>query len=217
MALLKIEDFAPNYSEVFAENNVINYSVYSDKTNDKIGTVKDILVDEKDGRFRYLIVDLGFWIFGKQVLLPIGRSRIDFAQQRVYAKSMTKEQAENLPEFSEELRIDNEYEERVRAGYLSGATTTSIDPIYTVDPLGNPIPPTVPYGPMALGQVASLSVPHTDERTIHIPESPNPPFEREPYRYDNDPSLYGINDEDHPSLESYSERLARTRNRTRRE
>lgn len=85
-----------------------------------------------------------------------------------------------MPEFSEELRIDNDYEERVRAGYLSDATTTSIDPIYTVDPLGNPISPTVPYGPMALGQVASLSVPHTDERTIHIPESHNPPFEREP-------------------------------------
>lgn len=128
---------------------------------------------------------------------------------------MTKEQVESLPEFTEELRIDDDYEERVRAGYRSGATAS--DPIYTVDPLGNPVPPTVPYGPMALGQVASLSVPHTDERTIHIPESANPPFDRETYRYENDPSLYGINEEDHPSLRSYSERLARSRNRTRRD
>lgn len=90
-------------------------------------------------------------------------------------KGLTKEQAENLPEFTEELQIDNDYEELVRKGYQDSA---NLDPIYTVDPLGNPVPPTAPYGPMALGEVASLSIPHTDERTIHIPESGNPPFDR---------------------------------------
>jgi len=37
--------------------------VYTD-TDEKIGTVNDALVDE-EGHFRYFIVDLGFWIFGK--------------------------------------------------------------------------------------------------------------------------------------------------------
>lgn len=211
MALIKIEDFHSDYSQVFVGNsNIVNFDVYSDMTNKKIGTVKDILVDEKDGSFRYLIVDLGFWIFGKQVLLPIGRSRIVHSQQRTYIKGLTKEQAENLPSFTEELKISDGYEEQVRTGYRNNA---SFDPIYTVDPLGNPIAPTVPYGPMALNEVATLSVPHTDERTIHIPESTNPPFERNTYRYESEPSLYDINEKDHPSLKSYSERLAESRNR----
>lgn len=209
MALLKIEDFHPNYGQAFSgDGNIVNFNVYSDITNEKIGAVKDILVDEHDGSFRYLIVDLGFWIFGKQVLLPIGRSRIDYSQQRIYTKGLTREQAEHLPEFTKELQIDNDYEERVRTGYRD---STSFDPIYTVDPLGNPIAPTVPYGPMALNEVAALSVPHTDERTIHIPESGNPPFDRNTYRYENDPSLYEINEKDHPSLKSYSQRLAKSR------
>ncbi|MBW4602264.1 MAG: PRC-barrel domain-containing protein [Calothrix sp. FI2-JRJ7] len=178
MALLKIEDFHPNYGQVFSGNgNIVNFVVYSDITNEKIGAVKDILVDEHDGSFRYLIVDLGFCIFGKQVLLPIGRSRIDYSQQRIYTKGLTKEQAEHLPQFTKELQIDDDYEERVRTGYRD---STSFDPIYTVDPLGNPIAPTVPYGPMALNEVAALSVPHTDERTINIPESGNLPFDRSP-------------------------------------
>lgn len=214
MALLKIEDFNPDYDQIFdSDSNIVNFHVY-DVTNEKIGTVKDILVDEKDGSFRYLIVDLGFWIFGKQVLLPIGRSRIDYSQQRIYTKGLTKEQVENLPSFTEELQIDDDYEERVRTGYRDSA---SFDPIYTVDPLGNPIAPTVPYGPMALNEVASLSVPHTDERTIHIPESGNPTFDRNTYRYENEPSLFEINEKDHPSLKSYSERLAESRNRRRRD
>lgn len=214
MALLKIEDFHPNYDKIHGDSNIVNFDVYSDITNETIGTVKDILVDESNGDFRYLIVDLGFWIFGKKVLLPIGRSRINYSQQRVYTKGLTKEQAENLPEFTEELQIDNDYEESVRAGYRNSA---NFDPIYTVDHLGNPIPPTVPYGPMALGQVASLSVPHSDERTIHIPESGNPPFNRNSYRYENEPSLYEINELDHPSLKSYSQRLAESRNHRRRD
>jgi stress response protein YsnF/sporulation protein YlmC with PRC-barrel domain len=213
MALLKIEHLNPDYDQIFDSSNIVNFNVY-DVTNEHIGTVKDILVDEKDGSFRYLIVDLGFWIFGKQILLPIGRSRIDYSQERIYTKGLTKEQVKNLPSFSEELQIDDDYEEQVRTGYRDN---TSFDPIYIVDPLGNPIPPTAPYSPMALNEVASLSVPHTDERTIHIPKSGNPTFDRNTYRYENEPSLYEINEKDHPYLKSYSERLAESRNRRRRD
>ncbi len=60
MALLKLKDFDPNYRETLGNDGVIDSSVYSDITDEKIGSVKDILVDETSGKFRYLIVDLGF-------------------------------------------------------------------------------------------------------------------------------------------------------------
>lgn len=116
MALHKLEDFDTNYRDSFDGDDIKNYEVYSDTDNEKVGTVKNILVDE-DGRFRYLVVDTGFWIFGKQVLLPVGRSRIDQSQRHVYAVGFTKEQAESLPEFSDDLKIDDAYEERVRGVY----------------------------------------------------------------------------------------------------
>ncbi len=56
----------------------------ADKDDQKVGTVKNILVDEA-GCFRYRVVDTGFWIFGKQVLLPVGRTRIFPNSKRVYA------------------------------------------------------------------------------------------------------------------------------------
>ena len=91
MALLKIGDFDPDYRKSFDESDIKGHGVYT-QTDEKIGTVNDILVDE-DGRLRYFIVDLGFWIFGKKVLLPVGRTRIDHNAQRVYAVNMTREQA----------------------------------------------------------------------------------------------------------------------------
>ena len=116
MALAKIADLYPNYKEdVFGGDDIKSFSVY-DYTDDKIGSVYDIIVDET-GKFRYLVIDTGFWIFGKKVLLPVGRASIDYSQERVYAKGLTKEQAENLPEYDDDMTINYDYEERVRMVY----------------------------------------------------------------------------------------------------
>ncbi|MFW6357855.1 MAG: DUF2382 domain-containing protein [Chroococcales cyanobacterium] len=118
MALLKIAEVYPHYKEnIFGGTDIKGFDVYAGETNDKIGTVHDILVDET-GRFRYLVIDTGFWIFGKKVLLPIGRCRTDYDHHNVYALGLTsKEQAERLPEYHEGMAVDYEYEERVRSGY----------------------------------------------------------------------------------------------------
>ncbi|MDJ0590464.1 MAG: DUF2382 domain-containing protein [Pleurocapsa sp. MO_226.B13] len=116
MALAKIADLYPNYKEdIFGGEDIKSFSVY-DYTNDKIGSVHDIIVDDT-GRFRYLVIDTGFWIFGKKVLLPVGRASIDYSQERVYASGLTKEQAENLPEYDDDMTVDYDYEERVRTVY----------------------------------------------------------------------------------------------------
>ena len=116
MALAKIADLYPNYREdIFGGEDIKSFSVY-DHTNDKIGSVYDIIVDET-GKFRYLVIDTGFWVFGKKVLLPVGRASIDYAQERIYAKDLTKEQVESLPQYDDDMTIDYDYEERVRTVY----------------------------------------------------------------------------------------------------
>ena len=131
MALLKLEDFDPNYRETFEGEDVKGLGVYAEG-DEKIGTVSDVLVDE-NGHFRYLVVDLGFWIFGKKVLLPIGRTRIDYNADRVYAIGMTREQAENLPEYSDRMTADYDYEERVRGVYRTQPVEASAPVDTTAD------------------------------------------------------------------------------------
>jgi sporulation protein YlmC with PRC-barrel domain len=130
MALVKLDRYYPNYKELFDNTDIKNYDVYDDK-NDKIGSVQNILIDEDTGRFRYLIVDTGFWVFGKKVLLPISMARIDESQRRVSVPGLTKKQVEDLPEFTEDLSIDRDYEERVRSVYRplysSSSTVSSYD------------------------------------------------------------------------------------------
>lgn len=116
MALYKLDEYNPNYNnEIFNGNDIKKIDVYAD--DNRVGYVVNILVDENDGRFRYFIIDTGFWIFGKRVLLPVGLARLDYEKKHLFVPNLTKEQVKNLPEFSEDLAIDNDYEEKVRVVY----------------------------------------------------------------------------------------------------
>ncbi|MCW6051382.1 DUF2382 domain-containing protein [Microcoleus sp. A2-C5] len=127
MALQRIADFEPNYKdEIFAGDDIKGFDVYAGESDEKVGTVYDALVDET-GRFRYLVVDTGIWIFGKKVLLPIGSARFDYAANRVHATGLrSKEQAELLPAYNELEPVDYDREEEVRSVYRNQGTSAAI-------------------------------------------------------------------------------------------
>ena len=117
MTLFKIKDFDPNHQNHAENQDIKSLDLYLD--SDKIGSIDDILVDD-EGQFRYLVINVGFWGFvglGKRVLLPIGCARIDYGDRRIYAKHLTKEQVEALPELTENMTVDYDYEEQVRKIY----------------------------------------------------------------------------------------------------
>ncbi|MDY7007644.1 MAG: DUF2382 domain-containing protein [Cyanobacteriota bacterium] len=123
MPLAKMTDTYPNYKEqIFGGEDIKKYSVYTAESEEKVGEIDDALVDER-GRFRYLIIDTGFWIFGKKVLLPTGRAKIDYDRERIYTIGFTKDQAENLPKYDDDMVVDYDYEEEVRNVYRTPATS----------------------------------------------------------------------------------------------
>lgn len=188
MALLRLEDFEPNYREAFG-GEIKGIDVYTENTDDKIGTVNDILVDQ-EGRLRYLVVDVGFWVFGKKLLLPMGRSRGDWNARRVYA-SLSKTQAEDLPEFHDSMVADYDYEERVRGVYRTPVTRPSRGEV----PLEAPVTlEAVPTNPGYLSATPGA-----------VPQPGATPSTTYDYRQDS--SLYDLNDSDHPALKLYEERL----------
>jgi len=182
MALYKVADFDPDYRDAFQDQDIKDMGVYAEGTDDKVGSVSDILVDE-EGRFRYLVVDLGFWIFGKKVLMPVGRTRIDYNSNRVYALGMTRQQAENLPEYQENQVLDYDYEENVRGVYRTQPLESSA-PLEASAPLDSP------------GYAAS-------GRT----------YNRDTYKYEEEPDLYNMNDTNHQNIKLYEERLVANKQR----
>lgn len=134
MALQRIEEFYPNYrEEIFAGDDIKGFDVYAGDSDEKIGSIDDALVDET-GRFRYLVIDTGIWIFGKKVLLPIGSARFDYGARRVYATGLfSKEQAEQLPAYNESEPVDYDGEEQVRDVYRGTRATETASNLATAN------------------------------------------------------------------------------------
>jgi uncharacterized protein (TIGR02271 family) len=117
MALVKLGDFYPDYREQDSDiDDIKSFDVYA-HADDKVGSVYDVLVDEQTGKLRYFVVDTGFWVFGKKVLLPVGLANVDYNDRRIYVNGLSKEQIESLPNYDNLERVDYDYEEQVRGTY----------------------------------------------------------------------------------------------------
>ena len=214
MALMKISDFDTDYRTSFDDTDIKGHGVYT-QNDEKIGTVNDILVDE-EGHFRYFIVDLGFWIFGKKVLLPVGRTRIDHNAERVYAVGMTRDQADNLPEFNEDLALDYDYEENVRGVYRGSATAAVTPTTTTGTSVGTTMGAVAPIETSApLESSAPLDADYSTTRTDTTATPAYASYDRNTYNYQQEPSLYGMNDQDHQTLKLYEERLVANKRRVK--
>ncbi|GAA4078655.1 PRC-barrel domain containing protein [Nonomuraea soli] len=79
-------------------------------TDGKIGSV-----DEQSDTVgeNYIVVDTGFWIFGKKVVMPAGTiTRIDPQERKVFL-ARTKEEIKNAPEFDADTYKDSAYRQQV--------------------------------------------------------------------------------------------------------
>jgi uncharacterized protein (TIGR02271 family) len=133
-SLYKLGDLYPDYkNDIFGGRDIKGDAVYSD-TDERIGTIYDILVDG-GGSFRYFVVNTGFLGIGKKLLMPVGRTRIDAEHNRVYASGFTKQQAESLPEYHDDMTVDYDYEENVRSKYR--AAQPGVAPLEGSAPVAN--------------------------------------------------------------------------------
>jgi uncharacterized protein (TIGR02271 family) len=203
MSLIKFKEAYPDYREKFSDNNVINfddYSVYASQ-NDKVGSVKDALFEDTTGNIRYLVVDTGFWVFGKNVLLPIGLARFETKENRVYVNGLTKEQTENLPEYKDDMTVDSNYENRVRDGYRNLGENRSrqyAGKNYNADEHRTYPGSAALYG---AAQKPAKATPATGTAAS------------DRYDYDAEPGLYGMDKDSHQSISLYQERLIADKDR----
>jgi sporulation protein YlmC with PRC-barrel domain len=71
-------------------------------TDDEIGHIEDMLLDEETWRIHCLVVDTRNWWFGKKVTVPADRfGRIEWAEQKIHVDA-TREQVKESSEYDED-------------------------------------------------------------------------------------------------------------------
>ena len=95
---------------------VVGYEV--EATDGRIGKIDKA---SDDTNRRYLVVDTGFWIFGKKRMVPAGLvSRVDDNDKRVFI-SMTKDQIKSAPDYDDmERRYTDDDYDTTFGGYYRG-------------------------------------------------------------------------------------------------
>jgi uncharacterized protein YrrD len=86
----------------------------------EIGTIKDVLFDPHNWTVRYLEVSTG-WIFGRDVLIPVGKVKSIKVPDGAVTFDLTKEQIKNSPRAEPERPIDRAYESRLIGYYRLSA------------------------------------------------------------------------------------------------
>lgn len=170
--------------------------VYAGNSDEKIGKIDNGLVDET-GRFRYFVVDTGFWVFGKKVLVPVGLCRIDFRSNRVYATGLqSKEQAERLPRYEDGMSVDYDYEEQVRNVYRTPTVEAS--------------PPVEASLPVEATGIVGATAPVSRPQPV---VKKDVDYDRQAYTYEKEPAMYQMNEQDHQDFKLYEERLVTSKTR----
>jgi len=81
-------------------------------TDGQIGHVKDIYFDDEVWTVRYLVVNTGFWLSGRMVLIsPISLRKPDW-QGQTFPAVITKEQVKNSPSINTDKPISRQNEEQ---------------------------------------------------------------------------------------------------------
>jgi hypothetical protein len=95
-----------------SDRNLVGYDV--EATDGHIGKIDE--ASNEAGR-SHLVVDTGFWIFGKKRLIPAGVVRsIDDDYQKVHI-SLTKDEVKSAPDFDEQRRDYSDYRDEYDTYY----------------------------------------------------------------------------------------------------
>jgi hypothetical protein len=86
------------------DQDLVGYDV--EATDGSIGKIDESTVDA--GR-QQVVVDTGFWIFGKKRLIPAGAiKQVNHEEEKVFV-SLSKDQIKQAPDFDDARRNDDEY------------------------------------------------------------------------------------------------------------
>jgi uncharacterized protein YrrD len=82
-------------------------------TDGELGTVADILFDDKSWRVRWLVVDTGGWLSGRKVLLPPSALGHLNPKESSFSVRLTRQQVRESPDEGQDLPVSRQMESRL--------------------------------------------------------------------------------------------------------
>jgi len=149
---------------------IIGYHIRA--TDEEIGTARDLCFDDQSWRFRYLVVDTGVWLPGRQVLVsPESMGEPNWNAQTIPV-DLSKSQIEQSPPVGTDQPVSRQHEAQLAAYYgwhpywapgpLAGVVAAAPKPAESTEgPEGDP-------HLRSLNEVLGYHIEATDGRIGHV-------------------------------------------------
>ncbi len=96
-------------------NGILGHSLQG--ADGKLGRLHDVVFDDQTWTVRYIVVDTGGWLTGRQVLIsPVAFGRPDWQRKQIPV-SLTREQVENSPPISSDETVARKMEAALQEYY----------------------------------------------------------------------------------------------------
>ena len=116
-----------------------------------IGSIRDLLVDEAGWAVRWLVIDTGTWLPGRQVLFPPSHVGLERAETGTFTLEASREEVRASPPLDADQPVSRRYEERLTMHYgwpaywlglpYAPAEPSPGEPPPVVEDLSDPEPP----------------------------------------------------------------------------
>lgn len=100
---------------LWSVNDVQGYRI--DAADGEIGSVVDVLFNEKTSAVRYLVVDTGTWLPGRRVLLVPGALGHASPESKTFPTELTRRQVEDSPDLGDDEPVSRQQERALHAHY----------------------------------------------------------------------------------------------------
>ena len=119
-------------------NDLLGYDIQA--TDGEIGSVEDFLFDDRAWTIRYLVIDTGPWLFGREVLISPQSIGKPSWEGGVLPVNLTQEQVENSPEVDLVEPVSRREQEALHAhyGWQNYWTTLPTTALYGTAGLASP-------------------------------------------------------------------------------
>jgi hypothetical protein len=96
-------------------SSLIGYAI--EATDGAIGSVDNLLFDDRSWAIRWLVVDTGVWLPGRHVLLPPSRLDEPDVAHRRFPVRLTRRQVEGSPDLDTDAPVSRQYETELYSYY----------------------------------------------------------------------------------------------------
>lgn len=100
---------------LWSVNGVRGYRI--DAADGEIGSVVDFLFDDRTSAIRYLVVDTGSWLPGRQVLLAPGAVGQVAPETKAFPTGLTRAQVKDSPDLATDQPVSRQQEQALHAHY----------------------------------------------------------------------------------------------------